>query len=381
MVSAASPTFAPSPTYARTRLVSARLLIGRLAWMSDVAVLILHPEPGPRAGELERWVALARAATAARHRRGFLAAGAIDVTVTGGPPDDIPFGARLRSFVARSPASGLVVLGSGAIPMATSGDRRAFVEAAAAAEPRALTNNRFSGDVVAMSRAEILRNVPDLPTDNALPRWLAEVGGYEVTDMRRRWRLGVDIDGPLDLVLLGAAAGATGAASPDVVDRVTERLAALRAVAADPSAELIVAGRTSASALAWLERWVAARTRAIVEERGLRTAIPGQRPPRSVLGALLDRDGPASLGKLLAEMGEGAVVDSRVLLAHRFGADQATWPLPEDRFASDLLLHERIADPWLRELTRAAASAPIPIVLGGHTLVGPGLRLAFRQRR
>ena len=100
-----------------------------------------------------------------------------------------------------------------------------------------------------------------------------------------------------------------------------------------------------------------------------------------MLGALLDRDGPASLGRLLAELGEAALVDSRVLLAHRHGVDQAAWPAAEDRFASDLLLHERIADPWLRELTQAAASAPIPIVLGGHTLVGPGLRLALRLRR
>lgn len=346
--------------------------------MSDVAVLILHPEPGPRAGELERWVANARATTAERHRRGFLAAGATDVTVAGGPPDGLAFGARLRAFAASHRVNGIVVLGSGAIPMATLTDRRAFVAAAAADELQALTNNRFSADIVAVSRAEVLRNVPDLPTDNALPRWLAEVAGYEVTDLRRRWRLGVDIDGPLDLVLLGSAAGP---APTDVIDRVTERLAAVQAIAADPHAELIVAGRTSASGLAWLERRIAARTRALVEERGLRTAIAGQRPPRSVLGALLDRDGPAALGGLLAELGEAALVDSRVLLAHRLGADQATWPIPEDRFASDLLLHERIADPWLRELTQAAASAPIPIVLGGHTLVGPGLRLAMRQRR
>lgn len=345
--------------------------------MFDVAVLILHPEPGPRAGELERWVASARATTAERHRRGFLAAGATDVTVTGGPPDGIAFGARLRAFAASHPANGVVVLGSGAIPMATSTDRRAFVEAAAADDPRALTNNRFSADIVAVSRADVLQNVPDLATDNALPRWLAEVAGYEVTDLRRRWRLGVDIDGPLELVLLGRAASL---ATPEVVDRVTERLAAVRAVAADPHAELVVVGRTSASGLAWLERRIAARTRVVVEERGLRTAIAGQRPPRSVLGALLDRDGPASLGRLLAELGDGALVDSRVLLAHRNGADQHNWPPAEDRFASDLLLHERVADPWLMELTQAAASAPIPIVLGGHTLVGPGLRLALRQR-
>jgi hypothetical protein len=66
-----------------------------------------------------------------------------------------------------------------------------------------------------------------------------------------------------------------------------------------------------------------------------------------------------------------------VLLAHRLGANEAAWPPPEDRFAADLLLHEQIADPLLRALTRSAAEASIPIVLGGHTLVGPGLRLAL----
>jgi hypothetical protein len=349
--------------------------------MSDVAVLILHPEPGPRAGELERWVATARAALAERHRRGFLAAGATDVTVTSGPPDGISFGARLRAFVATHPANGVVVLGSGAIPIATLADRRAFVAAASDSKRFiALANNRFSADVVAVSRAVSLGALPDLATDNALPRWLAEVAGYEVTDLRRGWRLGVDIDGPLELVLLGNAAS-TARAPAHLVERVEERLAAVRTVAADPLAELIVAGRTSAGGLAWLERRIAARTRALVEERGLRTAVAGQRPPRSVLGALLDRDGPDSLGRLLAELGEAALVDSRVLLAHRRGADQAGWPCAEDRFASDLLLHERIADPWLRDMTQSAAEAPIPIILGGHTLVGPGLRLALRPGR
>jgi hypothetical protein len=41
---------------------------------------------------------------------------------------------------------------------------------------------------------------------------------------------------------------------------------------------------------------------------------------------------------------------------------------------------DSIADPWLRALTESARSAPIPIVLGGHTLVGPGVRLALRPR-
>ena len=344
--------------------------------MTDVAVLILHPEPGPRAGELERWVAAARVALAERHRVGFLAAGAADVTVSAGPPDGVSFGERLRSFVARRRPAGLVVLGSGSIPLATSADRRAFVAAAGLPDGRhARANNRFSADVLAIAASASLANLPDMTSDNELPRWLAETAGYEVADLRGRWRLGVDVDGPLDLVLVGHRRwlpdGPAG-----VVDRATERLARVRAVARDPRAELIVTGRTSASGLAWLERNSAARTRALVEERGMKTAAVGQRPPRSVLGKLLERDGPAALGGILGELGEAALVDTRVLLAHRLDVDEAGWPAAEDRFASDLLLHERIADPWLRDLTRSAADAPIPVVLGGHTLVGPGQRLA-----
>ena len=112
----------------------------------------------------------------------------------------------------------------------------------------------------------------------------------------------------------------------------------------------------------------------------MKSAAKGQRPARSVLGALLERDGPAALGGILTEVGEAAFVDTRVLLAHRLGVDEAGWPTAEDRFASDLLLHERIADPWLRDLTRSAAESPIPVVLDGHTLVGPGLRLAIGRR-
>lgn len=325
-------------------------------------------------------MAEARAELAARHRARFLAAGASTARIVSGPPDDVSFGRRLRTLAAEVGDGGLVVLGSGAIPLATAADRRALVEAAAADGPAALANDRFSADVVAIARAgRILRGVPDLPSDNALPRWLAESAGVQVTDLRRRWRLGVDIDGPLDLVLLGPT-WARHLAGDDRA-RVETRLEAVRTTARDPRAELLVAGRTSSDSLRWLERATASRTRAFIEERGLRTIVSGQRPPASVLGMLLERDGPSSLATHLTRLGDAAVIDTRVLLAHRLGADERAWPVPEDRFAADLLLHERIADPWLRELTAAAADAPIPILLGGHTLVGPGLRLALQSRR
>src|SRR5688500_8520931 len=70
-----------------------------------------------------------------------------------------------------------------------------------------------------------------------------------------------------------------------------------------------------------------------------------------------------------------------VSMPERLGADVRAWPAPDDRFASDLLLADRIADPWLAALTRSAAAAPIPVLLGGHSLVGPGIRLALGPGR
>jgi CTP:molybdopterin cytidylyltransferase MocA len=359
--------------------------------MAPVTVLILAPALPDDAGPLERLLDAARIALAERHRAGFLAAGAASVELRREAPDDTPFGARLRRLVRDLRPGGLVVLGAASLPLATPADRRAFVEAAAAETPGALANLRHSADAIAIAGAgDVLRDLPDLASDNALPRWLAEVAGIPVRDLRARRRLAMDVDSPLDLLLLAATPAGRGLPMPGPADAdaVRTRLAALRGVAADPSAELLVAGRTAAADLRWLERSTRSRTRALVEERGLRTAAsgallgrPNRRPPRSVLGELLDRDGPGSLGRQIASLADGALVDSRVMLAHRLGADERGWPSPEDRYASDLLLPGRVRDPWLRDLTAAALEAPIPVLLGGHGLVGPGTRLALAGGR
>jgi hypothetical protein len=248
-----------------------------------------------------------------------------------------------------------------------------------------MANSRYSADVVAVSPAVALSRLPDDLTDNGLPRWLEATLGIAV-EVLPRWQLGIDVDGPLDAVVLARAGMALGGDPDAAGERLRRALDDVASVAVNPHAELVVAGRSSARTLAWLERATASRTRAIIEERGMRSVggggerPAGQRPPRSLLGAALDRDGPESFGTQLAELCDAAVVDSRVLMAHRFGPDEPSWPPPEDRFASDLLLHERIEDPWLKALTRSAHEAEIPIVLGGHTLVGPGLRLALRRR-
>jgi CTP:molybdopterin cytidylyltransferase MocA len=366
-----------------------------------VLVLIFHATAPTGAGPLVGALAEGRGALAQRQCAAFLAAGADAARIVAGPPDGLTFGERLAFGIAGAAGAGhghghgvggLVVLGSGSIPLATAADLRRFVEVAAGPGGHALANNRYSADVVAISRVADLAGLPPLPADNALPRWLEERAGVAVTDLRSRWRLGVDIDTPLDLMVLrDPAAGALHATAP----LFGERLEALTDVLSNRRAELLVAGRVSATALTWLQRGVACRVRALVEERGLKAASPlaqsgataDSRPPRSVLGELLDRDGPESLALTVSRLADAAVIDSRVLMAHRFGPSESSWPAAEDRFASDLLLPAAIANPWLRSLTASAASAespvafPAPILLGGHTLVNGGLRLLAQRAR
>ena len=366
--------------------------------MAPVDVIILHPTPGPAAGPFEAALAEARLGLAERHRTGFLAAGATRVEIVAGPPDRRPFGARLRELRGRmAPGRGLVLLGSGAVPLATLEDLRLLVTGAALDEPRALANNRYSADVVAVSAgaASALDGLPDaFPVDNALPRWLTEVAGIPLGDLRGRWRLAMDLDSPLDAIVAARARLSTGVRVPAALETAADRLEAplsgVAGVVTDRRAELVVAGRTSITTLAWLQRHARCRVRALVEERGLRAssrlalddpASAPHRGPRSSLGLLLDRDGPAALGPRLAELGDAAIVDTRVLLAHRLGADETRWPAAESRYASDLLDPDRVDDPWLAELTTAAAGAAIPVLLGGHSLVGPGIRLIGSRTR
>jgi hypothetical protein len=357
--------------------------------MAGPLVVVLHHPASRDAPPLTRLLATAREALLEHQRPLFRRAGAERVLVVTGSAGS--FGERLADVVrTERPRRGIVVLGSGAVPLLRRRDAERLVAVARGGGHRALTNNRFSSDVCAVSDAAVLRGLPPLPTDNPLPRWLAEQRGFRVAELPGRRRLGIDLDGPLDLALLRVARDTPGPlrAMAEVSGTQVPRMDELARLLRDRRAELLVAGRTNASTLRWLERHARCRIRAVVEERGMRAASPlarttadRERAPASVLGRALAATGPGGLASLVARHADGAVIDSRVLLADRLGADERAWPGPEDRFASDLLRADDIRDAWLAALTASAAGAQVPVLLGGHTLVGPGLPLLARGGR
>jgi hypothetical protein len=72
----------------------------------------------------------------------------------------------------------------------------------------------------------------------------------------------------------------------------------------------------------------------------------------------------------LAQLGQAAFIDTRPLFAH-----MGLKPSRPDRFLSDAMQPQGIADASVRDFTAAACEAPIPVVLGGSSLVGSGVQL------
>jgi hypothetical protein len=356
--------------------------------MTRPAVLIFHRPAAVGDPPLVRFLADVRAELVRRQAALLERAGAAPPTFVDEWYEDLAFGDLIRRLAPTH--TGVIVLGSGAVARLNLADARRLVAVAASGRAEALTNNRYSSDIVALGRASMLKKAPALPSDNALPRWLEELAGFRVDELTGRDRLALDLDTPLDVCLAAFAPGAPAWLRRAVDDAglAIPRLDDLRALVRDPLRELLVFGRSGSRTLAWLERNVRCRVRFLAEERGLRAssqlAIAGKaagtakttsRKPSSTLSLLLEQRGPEALSEIIAQLADAAIIDTRVLLAARLGSDESGWPTPPDRFASDLHDHAAVSDAWLRELTRSAADSPRPILLGSHTLVGPGVRL------
>lgn len=345
-------------------------------------LVIFHGALGE--GRAERMMAAARREAALESARSALAAGFEAVIVATDSPsafEDMPpgvlidadvetpfaFDARLRGLVGRFGLRRPAVMGSGAVPLLGVDEFRLVAEQLEARDGRFVTNNFFSSDLTAWTPGEAIMRVQPFERDNALPRRLRDDAGLAPVILPRTTATQFDLDTPSDLAALELSRAGQGRRG--LPAEMLGRYRALMRLFCDRGAEVVVAGRIGSATWQHLERETACRIRLFSEERGMAAAGRGH-SARSLLGFLLDELGPERFFGRLAELGDALVLDTRVLEAHA-GAT----PSREDRFQGDLFAHEEIADPFLRRLTEAAAAAPKPVLLGGHSLVSGGLML------
>jgi len=287
------------------------------------------------------------------------------------------FGRLLWRLVREAGPEALVYVGGGALPL-LSPDDWAAVALALARGPGAVTNNLHSSDLVGVRPASALLPLPPPPRDNALARLLAQAG-LPVWEMPRSLSTVFDLDTPADVAVLkltGYAPGPRLASFLAALDIDLSPHRRLLRVLVDPQAQLFVAGRVGSHVWRFLEEGTACRVRLLAEERGMQALGLGA---RSLLGMLVEAIGEEGLAQALPRLGDAAVIDTRVLMAH-LGIDASR----RDRFLSDMGRPGEIAHPRLRRLTEALLSAPVPVLLGGHSLVTGGImalaRFAWEER-
>jgi CTP:molybdopterin cytidylyltransferase MocA len=289
------------------------------------------------------------------------------------PPRTSPFhlGRELREIVRARKLERLCVTGAGFGALLRVADLRGVREKIEGTDSALVANNYYSGDLVAFTPATALDAIELPAADNPLPRLLHQQAGLPSVELPRGAVWLFDVDTPTDATIL-----VRDTRCPPTVKRVGawenelgSRIDAILGLLATPEVEVCVAGRVGAPVWSFLETQTACRVRVLSEERGMQAAgRDASGEARTVLGFLYDDLGPERFFARMAELGSGLILDSRVLFAHL-----GLRPSAEERFASDVFDVAAIRDERLAAFTRAAEHAPMPVLLGGHSIVSGAL--------
>jgi hypothetical protein len=299
--------------------------------------------------------------------------GGTDAIIDLDPGDEaFHFGRTLGRLIERYKIERVVYLGAGCAPLLPVSTLSEMAEQLRAAERLVLCNNFYSVDFCGFVPASALLAVAPPEYDNSLGWILSQDAGLPARELPRTTATSFDVDTPTDVIALSLHPGAPPHARAylDGLELPTEHVEAAMKIFTEKQGEALVAGRVGSRVMAYLEREAACRTRVFSEERGMRAdgrLASGQ--VRSLLGMQIEAVGlERFFGEVVPQLGDAAFLDDRVIWAHH-----KAWPDAEDRFSSDLMQAGSIADPFVRRFTEAAIACPVPVVLGGHSLVSGGL--------
>ena len=288
-------------------------------------------------------------------------------------PDTHPFhfGQTLQTLIQKYDLRHVFYTGGGSSALISQEQLAGICRMILDAPAGVLANNMISADFVAFTPGNAIEQI-ELPNiDNTLARLLHRQAGLPSIKLERTPATQFDVDTPTDLQILQLHPSKSPhiAAYLDTLSFDVSRLRSAMRVFIDSSKEMLVAGRVGSQIWANLDTDTACRKRIYSEERGMRSSGRDERGEvQSLLGEYLRLTGPRGFFESIARMCNAAFLDTRVLFQHaRLDLSAA------DRFYSDLLMPEKIHDPWVREFTAAARDASVPAILGGHSLVSGGL--------
>ena len=275
-------------------------------------------------------------------------------------------------------ADGYVYLGAGSGPLLTSSDLQILSKLLCNADPNScVTNNRYSADFFGVKPTNILESLNPPPvSDNNVPIRLSDENKTSVIEMTRSARTQFNIDVPSDLATLflikssGPKLKAFIAQENSVLNHATRAQWRASQHFLRKDSEVFIYGRTSSRVWSYLETETACKIRIISEERGLKSAPEGHQA-RSILAYLIQAHGAQEVFcELLPQFCSAAFIDLIPIIEHMELTCSRS-----DRFSADLLQHSDIENEVLREIIIAITQSPIPIAVGGHSLVSSSLEI------
>ena len=287
---------------------------------------------------------------------------------------DTPFhcGRRLSDLITRCGLKRIFYTGTASMPLMSRDELAALARSAGEATSAVIVNNLHSTDWAAIVPARAaVEHAERLHLDSAMGWVLSQEAGLAPHVWPRSPASVLDIDTPLDALIAAKHPGAGSAlrAAVQASGWPRERIDAVQRIMATPDRRLTLIGRVPSWSMSLLEQKTQCWVRVFSEERGMRASgRMASRGVQSLVADHLELVGAKRFFDELAALTDAALIDSRVILAAR-----NIWPDDAERFASDLLMAERIGDPFLKAFTEAAAACSIPILLGGHSLVTAGL--------
>ncbi len=286
-------------------------------------------------------------------------------------PGSFNFGTELKRLILEHRLSKVFYFSGAGCPLVREDEVSSICRRLLNSTRLLYANNVQSADLVAFTVTGDFSGI-DLPAmDNTLATTLRDQLGLELALMPFTSGLLFDLDTPADGLVLGDSpfAGPQTRACLSGLDWDYSRLRRAKQVLSGYYQEVALIGRVGAPAIERLNSSLKIRLRVFSEERGMK-ALGRVKAKQvvSLMGCLIDHAGIPNFFDYLSRIVGAAFIDTRVLMAHyRYSFSD------RERFLSDLGRYQEIDHPWLRSFTREAVSCPIPVMLGGHSLVSGSL--------
>lgn len=295
----------------------------------------------------------------------------VEYTCDGGG-SQFHFGTRLRDVIDSLDADGVIYLGGAAVPLLSTDEFQDIACSLKKEDNIVMVNNVQSADLVAFRPAMAVHNIPLPDQDNTLGNLLRNAGLPRVL-LPNSGSVNFDLDTPTDILVmeLHPLCGPRARESIKALDWSRETLQKAVAVLRQKYMEIGIIGRVGPSVVQYINSTMVHRIRVFSEERGMKALGREARGEvRSLVGYMLEELGPERFFRHLSSVCHVVFFDTRVIFNH-MRKNLTDW----DRFYSDLGKYDLIQDEWAREFTKCAVEAPIPVLLGGHSLVAAGLWL------